>query len=252
MSTMSTQVNWGAGVLVNDVYRRFVRPDASERDLVWCGRFVTAGLMTLACSLALWLENALQVFAIILQIGAGTGLLFLLRWFWWRINAATELAAMIVSLTVAILFESTALAAWEPWEKLVVGVAVTTATWLVVAFTSAPTDEATLRAFCRRIRPDGPGWNRVRAGIGPDTVGDGTLSRGICATAIGTTLVYASIATAGFWLYGRAVPALGCLSIAAVAGALLYRLLARDPGGALLGGFRRGNGGGNDESPRPM
>src|SRR5690606_6109771 len=97
MSTISTQVNWGASVVVNDIYQRFYKPDASQRELVWVGRLFTALLLVLACVLALAMENALQAFNIILQIGAGTGLLYILRWFWWRVNAAAELTAMIVS-----------------------------------------------------------------------------------------------------------------------------------------------------------
>jgi len=101
MSTMSTQVNWGSSIIINDIYHRFIRPDATERQQVWAGRVTTVVLMAVACTLALFLENALQVFNILLQIGAGTGLIFILRWFWWRINAASELTAMIVSFAVA-------------------------------------------------------------------------------------------------------------------------------------------------------
>ena len=103
MSTMSTSVNWGSSILVSDVYRRFIRPDASQRQLVWAGRLFTVVLMALACMASLMLESALGIFQILLQIGAGTGLLYLLRWFWWRINAATELAAMSASFSVALL-----------------------------------------------------------------------------------------------------------------------------------------------------
>ena len=105
MSTMSTMVNWGASILVHDVYRRFIDRAASEARLVWVGRAATAALMLCACALALTLENALQIFQILLQIGAGTGLLYLLRWFWWRINAQAELAAMISSFGVALAMQ---------------------------------------------------------------------------------------------------------------------------------------------------
>lgn len=229
MSTMSTQVNWGAGVLVNDVYQRFVRPEASERELVLCGRVVTVGLMLLACTLALWLDSALQVFSILLQIGAGTGLLFLLRWFWWRINAATELAAMLVSLTVAVGFELTALADWPAWQKLSTGVAVTTASWLLVAFLTPPTDRATLLAFYRRIRPDGPGWREIRAAAGDGPHGDGSLPRGIAATVAGALFLYAGIFATGFWLYGRVMAAGTCLAFALACGGLLFGIVRRLP-----------------------
>ena len=101
MSTMSSQVNWGSSIVVNDLYHRFVNPQATESEQVWAGRMATVVLMVIACALALFLENALQVFNIILQIGAGTGLIFILRWFWWRVNAESELTAMIVSFVVA-------------------------------------------------------------------------------------------------------------------------------------------------------
>src|SRR5690606_26178568 len=105
MSTMSTQVNWGSSIIVNDLYARFINREASQNELVWIGRVSTVVLMVIACVLALLLESALQIFNIILLIGAGTGLVFLLRWFWWRINAAAELTAMIVSFLVAILLQ---------------------------------------------------------------------------------------------------------------------------------------------------
>src|SRR5690606_22776914 len=110
MSTMSTQVNWGSSIIVNDLYARFVKPDASQKELVWIGRLSTVILMVIACVLALVLESALQIFHIIVLIGAGTGLVFLLRWFWWRVNAAAELTAMVVSFTVAMLLQA------GPWD----------------------------------------------------------------------------------------------------------------------------------------
>ena len=105
MSTISSHLNWGASYIVDDVYRRFVAPDEDERQYVRVGRYATVGLIVLAGALSLWLENALQAFQILLQIGAGTGLVFLLRWFWWRINAWSELAAMVVSFAVALYFQ---------------------------------------------------------------------------------------------------------------------------------------------------
>ena len=96
MSTISTHLNWGASFVVDDVYRRFIKPDASEQHYVNVGRGATVVLMMLACLIALWLRNAMQAFQILLQIGAGTGLIFLLRWYWWRINAWGEVAAMVI------------------------------------------------------------------------------------------------------------------------------------------------------------
>jgi SSS family solute:Na+ symporter len=225
MSTMSTQVNWGASVLVNDVYRRFVRPDASARQLVWCGRWITAGLMATACALALLLESALQVFGLLLQIGAGTGLLFLLRWFWWRINAAAELTAMLVSLAVAIAFE-TGLAATAPeWAKLLGGVGITTLAWGLAALLGPATDEAVLRTFYERIRPDGPGWARIRVQIEGVAIGDGSLPRGILSTALAATSTYGVLFSIGFGIRGAWPLALLAGVLAAICGSFVFALL---------------------------
>ena len=166
MSTISTHLNWGASYVVNDFYKRFINPGATERQQVNLGRLSTVGLMALACAVALFLENSYQAFNILLSIGAGTGLIFILRWFWWRINAATEIAGMVISFVVAVFFQF----AWEPlglrplaghWQ-LVASVAVTTILWLLATFLTPPTDDATLMRFYRQIRHSGPGWTRNR------------------------------------------------------------------------------------------
>ncbi len=174
MSTISTHLNWGSSYLVNDFYRRFVRPDADETTLVRFGRMATVCLMMLAVLLALQLQNALQAFQILLQIGAGTGLLFLLRWFWWRINAWSEISAMSVSFAVALFFffrnrrldaqiqalvesgldasrASARVGRLESWQELVIGVAITTVAWILVTVMTRPTDVGVLRDFYRRV-----------------------------------------------------------------------------------------------------
>ncbi len=166
MSTISTHLNWGASYMTHDIYRRFIRPQATEPELVRAGRWSTVTLMVLAALLALALQNALQAFQILLQIGAGTGLLFILRWFWWRINAWSELVAMIASFAVALGFFASH--RWgesrlENWQELLIGVAVTTLCWLLATFFSRPTEEATLRRFYRLIQPGGPGWKSLVA-----------------------------------------------------------------------------------------
>src|SRR5213082_2586123 len=183
MSTISTHLNWGASYAVEDCYRRFVAPDKDERHYVWVGRAVTVGLIVLASALSLWLQNSYQAFQILLQIGAGTGLIFLLRWFWWRINAWSEIAGMVISFVVAVYFQfvHTALgcAPLAPTLRLVIGIAITTVGWLAVTFATPPTDRATLQAFYDRIRPmerlEGGaigGRRRERHGQPPDG-GDG-------------------------------------------------------------------------------
>ena len=162
MSTIATHLNWGSSYVVNDVYKRFVNPGASERTLVNVGRLSTVVMMVLAALLSLQLTNAVQAFQIMLQIGAGTGLLFILRWFWWRINPWSELAAMVVSFVVTLFLQlGTFAASWPEYQKIVVGVLITTVSWLVVALVTPPSDEATLREFVRRTNPGGPGWQAV-------------------------------------------------------------------------------------------
>lgn len=202
MSTMSTQVNWGSSILVNDLYRRFFRPDASERRLVWVGRLATVVLMVTACTLALFLENALQVFNLILLIGAGTGLLFLLRWFWWRINAAAEIVAMVVSFTLALFFQFAVEMAG--WAELVLTVALTTAAWVTTAYVTRSTDEAVLLRFYERVRPGGPGWRPI-AVKAPDVraAERSDLPYGLASAACGALGIYSVLFATGFFLYGR-------------------------------------------------
>ncbi|HVS03128.1 MAG TPA: sodium:solute symporter family protein [Thermoanaerobaculia bacterium] len=232
MSTISTHLNWGASYLVHDVYRRFLRPGASERQLVRAGRIATVALMAAAALLSLWLSNALQAFQLMLQIGAGTGLLFLLRWFWWRVNAASELVAMGVSFAVAAYFElgggRVAGVELAGWQRLVAGVAITSVAWIATALLSRPADEATLRDFCRRIRPGGPGWRAVRrraAAAGePLPEGGGELPVGIACAALGALGVYAALFATGLALYGRGVAA-AALGVVAAAAAVTIRQL---------------------------
>jgi len=166
MSTLSTHLNWGASYLVHDVYQRFVKPEASEKELVWYGRLATLGLIVLAALLALQFQNAMQAFNILLQIGAGTGLIYILRWFWWRINPYSEITAMIISLLVAIYFEwmHHQVFGFEPMAdhlRLVSGIGITTACWLIVTFLTKPDDMDTLKRFYRLIGPWDMGWKKV-------------------------------------------------------------------------------------------
>jgi len=207
MSTMSTQVNWGSSIIVNDVYCRFFNRDASEGQQVWAGRISTVLLMVVACVFALFMQNALQMFEILILIGAGTGLVFILRWFWWRINAAVELTAMIVSFVVAIAFQFVGLD-WPEWQKLLLNVVVTTATWLVVAYTSKPTDRKVLYSFYNHIKPGGPGWEYIYREAKAEGVeiehGAGTdLPVGILCTVLGTVGIWSALFATGFFIYGR-------------------------------------------------
>ncbi len=175
--------------------------------------------MVVACGLALLLGNALQVFNIILQIGAGTGLLFLLRWFWWRINAATEITAMVVSFVVAVYFRAAATYGWvggglTDWERLLCIVVVTTAAWLAVTFLTRPTDEETLLRFYRTVQPGGPGWAAVRRrarkrGLDLPAEAPSDLPYALVCAALGAVGIYSLLFATGFFLYAR--PAMGLL-----------------------------------------
>lgn len=222
MSTMSTQVNWGASILVNDVYKRFINPDASDKQLVWSGRINTVFLMILACILALLLESALDSFELILQIGAGTGLLFILRWFWWRINAEAEIAAMVVSFLMAVILRGERFSGLEAWESFSIIVAVTTVAWILVALFTNPTETATLRSFYSKVHPGGPGWDKVRSDASSDGIQlpepDDDLGSSIMAMFCGVFLVYGALFSTGYFLYGNTIPGIVWLAISVAAG----------------------------------
>jgi len=237
MSTISTHLNWGASYVVHDVYRRFFRPEASERELVNLGRALTCVLMILAALVALVLENALQAFNILLSIGAGTGLIFILRWFWWRISAATEIAGMVISFLVALFFEfgyeRLGFAPLGGPTQLLFSVGVTTLLWMIVTFLAPGTDDATLKRFYILLRPSGPGWNRVRERLtheernGDKNAGSGSLPRALLNFVIGTFAVYFVLFGFGFIVYGRWAAGLALLVLASAAGIFLVRNLRR-------------------------
>jgi Na+/proline symporter len=232
MSTMSTHLNWGSSYIVNDFYKRFIKPDASEEQLVLIGRISTVVLTVLAGAMALLLENALQAFHIMLQIGAGTGLIFILRWFWWRINAFTELAGMVVSFLVALallVIRKYQWATFDPSQELLIGVTITTTCWLIVTFLTRPTDSQTLRKFYRLIRPGGNGWNavlrRAEADNDPikETARPGDLPLGIICMVVGCFAVYSTVFAVGFYIYSKTTSAVICTIIAIAAAVFLTK-----------------------------
>ncbi len=240
MSTISTHLNWGASYVVDDVYRRFVAPDRGEKDYVRVARVSTVALIVLSSFVGLQLETAMQAFQILLQIGAGTGLVFLLRWFWWRINTWSEISAMVISFVVAVYFgffhTRLGFARWDPSAELVVGVAVTTVGWLVVTFLTSPVDTETLRDFHAKIRPLGKGWDAVvphTDGAGADGTGEsdsgsgGEFAAGLLSWFLGCVMVYAALFGTGFLLYGNVAWGLIGVIVAAVAGWGVLKLLPR-------------------------
>jgi len=225
MSTMSTQVNWGSSIIVNDIYHRFFNPGATEEQQVWAGRLSTVVLMVVACTLALFLENALQVFNIVLQIGAGTGLLFILRWFWWRVNAESELTAMIVSFSVAVILQIGDGFGLLAWQQLLLGVGFTTVCWVSVAMLGPQTDRDVLESFYKKIRPGGAGWKNIERDlialngdeINSESTPTGDIPRGLLAALSGTVGIYGILFATGYFLYGQTTAGLILLGVAVFA-----------------------------------
>lgn len=237
MSTISTHLNWGSSYVAHDFYRRFIKPEASEKQLVLVGRVSTLALMVLAGAVALYLDNAMQAFNILLSIGAGTGLIFILRWFWWRINAATEITGMVVSFVVAVFFEfgyeQLGFTPLAGHIQLIASVSVTTIAWLAVTLLTPPSDDATLVSFYRAIRPAGRGWDRVRRlareQYGQEAVDTGgeSITRGILHFIVGSFSVYFFLFGIGYVIYGSMVLGLGLLALATVGIAFLLRRVMR-------------------------
>jgi Na+/proline symporter len=235
LSTLAAHLNWGSSYFVNDFYKRFVNPRASEKELVLTGRIATLVLMVLACLLAPFLESAKTAFDLVLQIGAGTGLLFLLRWFWWRVNAFSEITAMAVSFLVAVFFQLVYPHLGGPallqWQKLIVGIAVTTVAWVGVTLLTKPAEDETLFRFCRQIRAGGPGWREVErraAARGVPVAGDGArweVPAGLLCMSLACLAVFSTMFAIGACFYGRPVRAAILAVVAAASTAALFKLL---------------------------
>jgi len=226
VSTMSTHLNWGASYLVHDFYRRFLRPDTSERHLVLVSRLVTAGLMFAAAGVMLLIDSAGAGFQLMLSIGAGTGLIYLLRWFWWRINAWSEVAAMMSSFLIAVGFLVARRQGVDvPSHYALLGsVAGTTVVWLIVTFLTPATDRETLLRFCSVVKPAGPGWGQLRRAAGV-TASPDSLSQALLGWTLGCVFVYAALFGTGNLLYGRMGTGAVCGVIFVISGLLLVRLL---------------------------
>ncbi len=226
MSTISTHLNWGSSYIINDFYLRFVNPQATERQLVAWGRISTVGLMILAALLALALTNALQAFNILLQIGAGTGLIFILRWFWWRINAWTEITAMAVSFLVALIFEF-GYPETASHVKLLSGIGITTLAWLAATYMTPPTDQQTALAFYKLIKPYPMGWRPViergiaEGELDPNEVEPGQLPLELACMVAGVFMVYGALFATGFFIFGEIGKGITGTVVTAIAGAFL-------------------------------
>ncbi len=234
MSTISTHLNWGSSYMVNDFYKRFLKPNTSEKKLVMIGRISTLGLMFFSSLLALLLQHALEAFQILLLVGAGTGLIFILRWFWWRINAFSEITAMAVSFIIAIYFKLVharlGFKPLEDWQQLLIGIMITTACWITVTMFTRPTDEEKLRKFYRLVHPGGPGWQCIieKEKAAGTLIGAAAepwdLPTGILCILVGCLAVWGSLFAVGYWIYGNDIPAVILTVVAAVSGFILTKL----------------------------
>jgi len=207
-STILTHLNWGASYLVHDFYRRFIKPDADERHYVLAGRLATIGIFVGAAVSVYLLDTAKDVFDVILQVGAGTGLLYLVRWFWWRVNAWCEIVAMISSFAVSIglLVLRTQGIVFSTHVALVVTVAITTVCWVATAYVGPETDRDVLLRFFRLVHPAGPGWKPIRqlAGDVPAAVADrDNIPLALLGWVAGCTSIWSALFAEGNYLYGR-------------------------------------------------
>ena len=208
-STILTHLNWGASYLVHDFYRRFVRKDAGEKHYVMAGRIATVILFLASSSLVFFLDSAKNAFDIILQVGAGTGLLYLVRWFWWRVNAWCEVVAMVSSFVVSLilLFLNRNGIPISTHIGLLVTVICTTICWVTTAYCGPETDRATLIAFYKKIRPFGPGWRRIRQEAGLSDERPGASAQNIPMALLGwfagCTMIWSALFAVGNILYAR-------------------------------------------------
>jgi solute:Na+ symporter, SSS family len=230
MSTIATQLNWGASYLVNDFYRRFVRRDAGESHYVAASRLATALLTVVSAAVAFRIESIGGAWRVLIITGAGTGAVLLLRWYWWRINAWSEVSAMISAFVVSVLLQTVGgLNSDRPVEFaqiVLITVAITTAVWLAVTYLTRPESEATLDAFYRRTRPSRTGWGPVAARV-PDVHPSADGLANLLDWVAGCVLVYGSLFGVGKLLLHEVPLGLGLLAVAAIAGWIIYRDLSR-------------------------
>ena len=239
MSTISTQLNWGSSYIVYDFYKQQINPGASEKRLVAVGRISTICLMVFSAALALLLQNALQLFEVLLVFGAGTGLIFILRWFWWRINAWSEITAMFASGIISIILKLTPVGAFffaaetgilPDWSEYLFVVFATTAIWLAVTFMTQPESKEVLQSFYRKIQPGGPGWKKIVLEAEAEhhslvaTNEKWSVPSGIAAMLLGCVLIYSCMFATGYWIYGKHTQAFILTGLAIVSAILLIRV----------------------------
>ena len=238
MSTISTQLNWGSSYIVYDFYQTQINPDATQKQLVAVGRISTVLLMVLSTLLALLLQNAMQLFNLLLVFGAGTGLIFILRWFWWRINAWSEITAMLasglISLFLAIPSIKTSLfglnGMMPGWAEFPFVVFVTTTLWLIVTYLTPSESTSVLRSFYKKIQPGGPGWSKIveeAKNDSEDIIRENeswTVPSGIIAMLLGCIMIYSIMFSTGYFIYGSYKLAIPLLVLAVISGLYLIKV----------------------------
>jgi len=235
MSTQATQMNWGSSYLINDLYRRFVKEDASERHYVFASRIATALTVVLSLVATVFMNQIVKVWELLLTLGAGTGLVYILRWYWWRVNAWSEVAAMTSALVTSVSLRSIGARyrAFDPATPkgfamtLMTTTAITTAVWLATTFATAPEPRATLAAFYEKVRPAGPGWKRI-AGADGVAARRGEIPRNLLFWALGTVFVYSIMFATGAVIFGQHSRALLFGAVLAVSGGFLFTGLTRE------------------------
>ncbi len=250
MSTISTQLNWGSSYIVNDVYKQQINKNASERELVNIGRLSTVILMVASAVMALLLTNAKQLFDILLMFGAGTGSVYILRWFWWRINAWSEISVMFAAAIVSLVLTFSSLGdslfgysnengmliegIFPSWSRFLAIVLVTTIVWVVTTLLTKPEDKEVLNSFYKKTQPGGPGWKKVIEQARLDHIDiienddkKWAVPSGILAMILGCILVYSSMFATGNWIYGEYPLAIGLTVVVALSGFLLAKVWNR-------------------------
>jgi Na+/proline symporter len=234
MSTVATHLNWGASYLVNDFYKRFVNTRASERHYIAVSRAATVFLFLASVAVTSQLSSVEKAWELLLALGAGTGLVLILRWYWWRINAWSEISAMVASFAVSLLALAFIKPRFAPTDPnaaaavMLTTVVASTAVWLVVTFATRPEPDAVLEAFYRRVRPGGPGWARVstRLGFGREPIPGGALAW--TNWIAGIVAVYATLFGIGKIVFGYTATGVAMLAVAAAAFYWISRSLRAD------------------------
>jgi SSS family solute:Na+ symporter len=234
-STILTHLNWGASYLVHDFYRRFINRGAPERHYVKAGRFATVLLFVGSSAMVFALDTAAHSFNIILQVGAGTGLLYLVRWYWWRVTAWCEIVAMVSSFLVSMVILVLAKNGVDipSAQALLLTVAVTTVCWLLTAYFGPKNDEKVLISFYQKVRPYGPGWRAVREQAGISAAQEaadeetGNFPLALLGWSAGCTMIWSALFTVGNFLYGRTGYALALLVVFSISATFLARVVAK-------------------------